>query len=108
LDGWKNFHRIFSKLKNGNVSADDYKHAKSLYEGLNCQNLKQFNQIYNVLDAITTASVIHYRSEFLLRNTGLDIREFMSMSEFSKFAQLKSSREHPQLLPCLTHFELVK
>jgi hypothetical protein len=88
-------HEVFySKLKNSNVSLHEYEMGVKLFKSLDCKNLGDYMEIYNILDVLQLAAILDARSKFLQHETSLDIKEFTSMSEFTKNAQLKTSNDY--------------
>ena len=71
------------------------------------ESIEEFNEFYNVMDAIITSVFIGESSRRLYEETVIEIRNCSSMSQFSGIAMLLKSRETPQLPNSLSMYEMV-
>jgi len=57
-------HRyFFSRIKNGNISDEDYKHARKVYDTFEMKNMLEYMEIYEKLDVILLAeSFMNFRA----------------------------------------------
>ena len=97
----------YSLLKQSNVSEEDYNYANEIFKRYGMQSVEEFNEFYNVMDAIITSVFIGETSKKLYEETGIEIRNCSSMSQFSGIAMLLKSKETPQLSNSLTMYEMV-
>lgn len=63
---------FFSKLTNSNISAEDYNHAKTVYECLKCKNMLEYTEYYCCLDTYLLAEVFFAFQEEIKMETNLD------------------------------------
>ena len=71
------------------------------------ESVEEFNEFYNVMDAIITSVFIGESSKKLYDETGIAIRNCSSMSQFSGIAMLLKTKETPQLPNSLSMYEIV-
>ena len=71
------------------------------------KNIEEFNEFYNVMDAIITSVFTGESSSRLYGETGIEIRSCTSMSQFSGVAMLLKSKERPQLPKSYAMYEMI-
>ena len=97
----------YSMLKQSGVNKKDYDYANEIFKRYGMESVEEFNEFYNVMDAIITSVFIGESSRRLYEHTGIEIRNCSSMSQFSGIAMLLKSRETPQLPNSLSMYEMV-
>ena len=97
----------YSMLKQSGVNKKDYDYANEIFKRYGMESVEEFNEFYNVMDAIITSVFIGESSRRLYEDTGIEIRNCSSMSQFSGIAMLLKSRETPQLPNSLSMYEMV-
>ena len=86
---------FYSMLKQSGVSDADYDYAKEIYKRYGMESVEEFNEFYNVMDAIITSVFIRETSKKLYDEISIEIRSCSSMSQFSVIAMLLKSKETP-------------
>ena len=97
----------YSMLKQSGVSEGDYNYANEIYTRYGMESVEEFNEFYNVMDAIITSVFIGETANKLYEETGIEIRSCSSMSQFSGIAMLLKSKETPQLPNSLAMYEMI-
>ena len=97
----------YSMLRQSGVSEGDYNYANEIYTRYGMESVEEFNEFYNVMDAIITSVFIGETANNLYEETGIEIRSCSSMSQFSGIAMLLKSKETPQLPNSLAMSELI-
>ena len=97
----------YSMLRQSGVSDADYNYANEIYTRYGMQSVEEFNEFYNVMDAIITSVFIGETANNLFNETGIEIRSCSSMSQFSGIAMLLKSKETPQLPNSLPMYEMI-
>ena len=97
----------YSLLKQSGVNDEDYNYANEIYTRYGMESVEEFNEFYNVMDAIITSVFLGESSNRLYNETGIEIRNCSSMSQFSGIAMLLKSKETPQLPNSLSMYEMV-
>ena len=97
----------YSLLKQSGVNKEDYDYANEIFTRYGMESVEEFNEFYNVMDAIITSVFLGESSNKLYNETGIEIRNCSSMSQFSGIAMLLKSKETPQLPNSLSMYEMV-
>ena len=97
----------YSMLKQSGVSEKGYNYANEIFKRYGMESVEEFNEFYNVMDAIITSVFIGESSKKLYDEIGIEIRNCSSMSQFSGIAMLLKSKETPQLPNSLSMYEMV-
>ena len=97
----------YSLLKQSGVDKKDYDYANEIFTRYGMESVEEFNEFYNVMDAIITSVFLGESSNRLYKETGIEIRNCSSMSQFSGIAMLLKSKETPQLPNSLSMYEMV-
>ena len=106
-DSLPSMEDYYSMLKQSGVNKKDYYYANEIFKRYGMESVEEFNEFYNVMDAIITSVFIGESSRRLYEETGIEIRNCSSMSQFSGIAMLLKSRETPQLPNSLNIYEMV-
>ena len=80
LEGFNN------KLSGEKADQKRYDQAKHINEVLNCKNLDEYTELYNVMDVINTCVIFELRSQQLKDYLHIDVRNFTSISVYSSAA----------------------
>ena len=63
---------FYSKLNDENISADDYKHAKQVWEKFGMKTMRDYHNLYQKTDVLLLTDVFEQFRDLCLENYGLD------------------------------------
>lgn len=90
---------FFSKLKNETISESDYEHACLVYERFNCENVKQYSELYCTLDTYLLAECVEAFRTSLFKEFKIDCSFFVSLPSVA-FNIMLSMLDEPIPLCC--------
>ena len=62
-----------SKLKNDQISDENYQHAKTVYKTFHCETFRQYMELYCLTDTLLLAEIVWLYREEIMTDSGLDI-----------------------------------
>ncbi|XP_025828836.1 uncharacterized protein LOC112904019 [Agrilus planipennis] len=89
---------FYSKLKDENVSNEDYAHALKVWDLFNCRNLGEYSDLYLKTDILLLADVFENFRNFTMTYYGLDAAEFLTTPSLAYSSALKTTRARIDLL----------
>ena len=76
-------------MANGNISEDDYEHAKKVFDVFGCQNMLQYTEMYCKLDTfLLCIAFTHFRDE-VREHFDLDCAHYISLPSLAFDGMLK-------------------
>jgi len=63
---------FFSKIKNSNISSEEYNHAKKVYDSFEMKNMLEYMELYEKLDVVLLAEVFMNFRDMVLEEWKLD------------------------------------
>lgn len=89
---------FFSRLKDEEVSEEDYEHAQNVWQRFKCQNMLDYTMIYNKTDTYLLAeSIINFRN-WIHDEFQLDMAQYLSLPMLGKDIMLSTTKAEPELL----------
>ena len=90
---------FFSRLKNEHVNQEDYNHALKVWETFQCRSIREYLELYLVLDVLLLAANVEtYRHE-TYKHMKLDPLHYVSSPSLCFDAMLKITNIHLETLP---------
>jgi hypothetical protein len=89
---------FFSKLTNNYINDEDYEHAKQVFHHFKCENMKDYMELYNLLDTTLLAEVWFAFREDIYREFSLDACHFISLPQLAYACMLKQTKIKIDLL----------
>ena len=83
---------FYSKLKEEDISDDDYVHAQHVWDKFECKTLKDYHDIYLKLDVLLLADVFENFRSKAMGSYGLDPLHYLTLPSFSWHACLRMTR----------------
>lgn len=83
---------FYSKLKNENISKEDYDHACKVWETFKCETFKDYHMLYQKLDVILLADIFENFRETCMKTYGLDPAQYYTAPGLSWDALLKYTK----------------
>jgi hypothetical protein len=90
--------KFYSSIYNENVSDDDYHHAIKVWNKFKCKNLKEYHNLYLLLDTTLLCDVFELFRKDIYRIYGLECLHFYSAPGLSWQAALKMTKIELELL----------
>jgi len=99
MDGWDKFSELclpaidkFSSTLKGDVFAEDYEHARRVWEHFKCQNIGEYHDLYLKTDVLLLADVFESFRSLSLQVYGLDPCHYFTSPGLSWDAALKITK----------------
>jgi len=89
---------FYSHLKEEGISDDEYERAQKMWTKFNCQNFKQYHDLYLTLDTVLLADVYQNFRKTAHASYGLDPSRYLTLPSFSWDACLKLTDVKLELL----------
>ena len=83
---------FYSKLKNEDISKEDYEHAQRVWETFECKTFKDYHLLYQKLDVILLADIFENFRETCMKTYGLDPAHYYTTPGLSWDALLKYTK----------------
>ena len=90
--------KFYSRLNDENISDEDYKHAKQVWETFNMKTLKDYHDLYNFLDVLLLADVFENFRNICIENYKLDPAHYYTAPGLAWDAALKVTGVNLELL----------
>ena len=91
------------------ATPEEYAVAEAFWQQNHCRTLGDYIQQYLEMDVFLLADVVRFYADLFLKEFGLDVRYFVSLSSYSYNVVLKSTLPNlPKILPTLEHIDFVK
>ena len=90
--------KFFNKLKNENISNDDYKHAIEVFKTFKCKDLLDYSILYLKTDICHLSDVFQKFSNFAYETYNIDPRHSYTLPGFSWQAMLKMTKIELELI----------
>ena len=106
MDSWDKFNetslpsidKFFSKLNGTGISAEDYKHAKEIWDKFNVRNIGEYHDLYLKTDVILSANVLEEFRSTCIKHYGLNPANFYTSPGLAWKACLKKTGIKLELL----------
>ena len=89
---------FFNKLKNENISNEDYKHALNVFKTFKCKNLLDYSILYLKTDICHLSDVFQRFSNFAYETYNIDPRHSYTLPGFSWQSMLKMTKIELELI----------
>lgn len=92
-------HKYFyNLLTDSNISDEEYRFAKNVFNEFECLSMRDYAQIYLKLDVIILADVFEYFRSTMRNIYALDAAQYITLASFSFDAMLKYTKAEIELL----------
>ena len=99
---------FFNTLKDEDISAKDYNHAKAVFKEFKCKNLLEYMELYVATDTILLADVFEHFRNLAIESYGLDPLHYVSLPSFGRDAMLKQTGVEIELISDVEVLNLIK
>ena len=100
--------KFYNDLALEHISEEDYDRAKKVYDLFKCKNMRDYHDIYLLMDVLLLGDVFeNFRNE-MINHTGLDPCQFISMSHYAWNSQLKMTKCELGLIYDIDHFNTIE
>ena len=99
---------FFSRLSNKGISEEDYEHAAKVFEMFGCENLKDYTELYCLLDVGLLAEVVMQFRSIIFNDGQLDLMHYMSLPQLTLDYMLKMTGNEIELLSDSTMHSLLE
>ena len=99
---------FFSRLTDKGISEEDYQHAKEVFETFNCENLKDYTELYCLLDVALLAEVVMHFRNIIYEDGKLDLMHYISLPQLTLDYMLKMTGNEIELLSDVTMHSMVE
>ncbi|XP_039291063.1 uncharacterized protein LOC120352839 [Nilaparvata lugens] len=89
---------FYSSLCDSTISADDYRHAQTVWKHFNCRTLGQYSDLYLKTDVLLLADIMESFRNISLETFKLDPAHYFTLPGFSFDAMLKYTKIKLELL----------
>ena len=90
--------KFFSTLSNCGISDSDFEHACKVFKVFGCQDLRDYTELYCLLDVALLAEAVMQFREIIYQDGGLDMFQYLSLPQLSLDFQLKQSKNEYELI----------
>ena len=92
---------FYSKLNEENITDQDYEHAKTVWKKFGIKTVRQYQELYNISDALLLADVLANFRDVCIKNYNLDPAWFYTAPGLAWEAMLKITKVS---MPSQHHF----
>ena len=106
----KIYHRLinsYSSLKLQNISQEEYEKTIEIFNKLKCKNVKDYLEIYMMLDVCSRADLFNVFRDIIWDNFEIDCSKYITGCSLSLDLMLKYTRANIQLIRDITMFDFV-
>ena len=89
---------FYNRLKDENISDDDYKRAQNIYSQFKCRNLKDYMELYVKTDTVLLCGIFEHFRQLCLNYYELDPCHYVSLPGFTWDAMLKMTDVRLELI----------
>jgi hypothetical protein len=87
-----------SLLSNKDITQDEYMHACRVFELFGCENLKDYTELYCILDVGLLAEVVMHFRDIIYDDGNLDLMHYLSLPQLTLDYMLKTTGNEIELL----------
>mgnify|MGYP002803518054 CR=1 FL=1 len=80
------------------ISEEDYQHAQNVFRAFNCKTVRDYIELYCLLDVLLSADVFENFVDISLRDYSLDRSHYVTLASFAWDAMLKMTKVKLELL----------
>ncbi len=99
---------FFSLLTNKGITDDEYKHACYVFDTFKCENLRQYSELYCLIDTILLCEIVMHFREIIFNDGGLDLFHYISLPQLSWDLALKLTGLEIELIHDCTMYSMLE
>jgi len=116
MSDWERFDELelppkrsfYSKLSEGHITTEQYKHAKNVWMAYDCETLGDYHDLYMKTDVLLLADVFESFRDLCLDSYGLDPAHYYTTPNFAWDAMLKKTEMKLELLTDYDQYLMVE
>lgn len=89
---------FFSTLKGEGISEEDYEHAKKVWDVFGMKIMRDYHDLYCMVDVLQLCDVFEYQRTRLIKSHGLGLLHFFTLPGFSWQAAMKYTGQMLELI----------